>query len=97
MEKSPAPETEADRLKQIAARAKKAQTNCLPFPKYLVNMGGNKRFLSINETGKAWDCGHCEVTIDDHLVLEEDFSLRDITPTENRLIDDIADEYSASK
>ena len=66
------------------------------FPMYLMLIGRRRKFLSIQDAGKAYDSGHVTVNIG-NLVLESDFSVRDITAEEALRIGKIADEYSASK
>lgn len=54
------------------------------------------RYVPIHEAGVIWDNGWVHVKIDD-MVLMPDLSLRQITKEENWKIQEIADEYSASK
>ena len=54
------------------------------------------RYVTIREAGVIWDSGWVHVKIDD-MVLMPDLTLRKITKEENFQIQEIADEYSASK
>jgi len=64
--------------------------------RYLMIIGGEKRFLPLLDAGVAYDFGFAPVEIGG-LVLEEDGLVRDITPEERKRICEIADEYSALK
>ncbi len=66
------------------------------FPRYLVDIGGERKFLSIQEAGIWYDCGHVRVEICGE-VIEADFSVREITKEERERICEIADEYSGNK
>lgn len=66
------------------------------FPLFLMKIGDKREFLPIREAGIAIDNGWTAVEVVG-LVLEADFSVRDITREEASRISDIADENSASK
>jgi hypothetical protein len=66
------------------------------FPKYLMNIDGKRRFMPMREAGTNYDSSWSSVEICG-LVLEEDFSVRDIIPEERSRISFIADRCSAEK
>ena len=66
------------------------------FPMYLMIVGNERRFLSLLEAGKVLDSGHIRVSIG-NLVLEKNYSVREITHGEAGKIYAAADEHSASK
>jgi hypothetical protein len=61
-----------------------------------MQVGDKREFLTLSFAGRAYDDGWVNVTILG-LVLEQDFSVRDITDEERGKISYLADEYSASK
>lgn len=66
------------------------------FPKYLMVVDGKQKFLSFHEASVAYDSGWARVEFG-HLVLESDFSVRDMTDAERAKLSEAADEYGASK
>jgi hypothetical protein len=66
------------------------------FPKFLMKIGGNRKFLSLSEAYIAFDSGFLYVEFGRY-VLNEDFSVRKMTEEDKKKISDAADEYSASK
>lgn len=63
---------------------------------YLMIVGNERRFLSLLDAGKVLDSGHIRVSIG-NLVLEKNYSVREITSREANNVYAAADEYSASK
>jgi hypothetical protein len=63
---------------------------------YLIVIGNERRFLPMQEAAIVYDCGLVNVSIGE-LVLEHDYSLRNITPEEKGQIVEMADNYSESK
>jgi len=71
------------------------------FPRYLMSITmadghRERRFVPLREAGVTFDSGWARVEIVG-LVLEADFSVRDVTPDERSRISEIAEEYSSSK
>lgn len=66
------------------------------FPLYLMKIGQNQKFLTMQEAGMAFSSLHEEVEIGGK-VLEADSRVRDITEKEREQIRDIADRVDASK
>jgi hypothetical protein len=70
-------------------------------PMYLVTVKydgrlSSRQYRTIRDAGIIWDSGWATVEID-NMVLMPDLSVRLITKEENFKIQEIADEYSASK
>ncbi len=66
------------------------------FPLFLLKIDGKQKFLTMREAGIMFDSNFSNVE-NMRLVLEEDFSVRDITKEETSQMSEIADEHSASK
>ncbi len=66
------------------------------FPKYLMKIGRNRKYLPLGEAAKAYDCGHADVRFGRY-VLNEDYSVREMTNEDRDQISKAADNYSASK
>jgi hypothetical protein len=66
------------------------------FPKYMIITDGKRQWLPLRQAGVAWDNGWARVEMGS-FVLEADGSERPITDSERAEIQDIADDYSASK
>lgn len=74
------------------------------YPKFLVRTFipgkeseyDQKRYVNLRRARILWDSGMVQVEIGDW-VLEEDHTLRPITPEENAMIQEIADDHSESK
>lgn len=66
------------------------------FPKYLMKINGNRKFLSFREAYVAYNSGSAEVEIGSY-VLNEDFSARKMTVADRSKISGASDAYSASK
>jgi len=66
------------------------------FPKYLMKIDGDRKFLSFRNASVAYNSGHARVEFGIY-VLNEDFSVRKMTSEDQSNISTAADEYSASK
>lgn len=66
------------------------------YPKYLIITNGRRQWLPLRQAGIAWDNGWAKVEMGS-FVLEADGTERPITAAEQVQIQDIADDYSASK
>ena len=71
------------------------------FPRYILTMGGRGEtkksvFVPIGEAARAMDNWFVHVEVGD-LVLESDFSIRQITEAEKAEMNRILDDYAASK
>ena len=66
------------------------------FPKYLIKINGDLRFLPFREAYVTYDSGYAKVELGRY-VLNEDFSVREMTDEDRSMISAAADEYSASK
>lgn len=66
------------------------------FPKYLMKINGNRKFLTFKEAFVAYDSGSADVKFGQY-VLKEDFSVRKMNDDDRSRIIKAADEYSASK
>jgi hypothetical protein len=71
-------------------------TQSREFPRYLLSIEGQKKFVTMQEAGVLYDSGHLRVECLD-LVLGADFSVRGITHEEISEMCRIADAHSASK
>lgn len=66
------------------------------WPRYRMVVDGTVTWLPIKDAGITFDWGWAPVSVGGQ-VMEEDGSIRDITPGERQRIADIAEEWSASK
>jgi hypothetical protein len=66
------------------------------FPKYLMKINGNRRFLPFNEAYTIYDSGSARVEFG-HYVLNEDFSVRRMTDEDRLRISNAADKHSGNK
>lgn len=66
------------------------------FPKYLMKINRERKFLTFREAYVTYDSGLAQVEFGRY-VLNEDFSVRKMTDEDKSKISDAADEYSASK
>ena len=66
------------------------------FPKYLMKINGNRKFLTFHEAYVAYDSGSANVEFGRY-VLSEDGSVRAMTDEDKSKISEAADKYSASK
>ncbi len=66
------------------------------FPKYLMKIDGNRRYLTFEEAAAAYNSGMSQVEFGRH-VLNEDFTVRLMTTEDMSRISCAADRYSASK
>lgn len=66
------------------------------WPKYLMRIDDQYKFMRIGEAGVWFDSGWHKVDIE-RFVLNEDLSVRLITDKEKRKISDLADAHSESK
>lgn len=68
------------------------------FPRFLMRVNGEEKFMSIQEAGVNFDNGFVQVEIGGLVLLDgEEFCVRRITPAEESEISDIADRHSSSK
>jgi len=65
-------------------------------PLYLMKIGGEEKWMRISEAGVAFDSGWNKVEIGGK-VMNEDGSVRPITPEERQRISDIAEARCDSK
>jgi len=66
------------------------------FPKYLMKINGERKFLSFRDAFVFYDSGSLLVEFGRY-VLNEDFSVRKMTDEDRTKISRSADNYSASK
>ena len=66
------------------------------FPRYLMKINGNRRFLPFNEAYAIYDSGFAKVEFG-HYVLNEDFSVRRMTNEDRSKISNAADKHSGNK
>ena len=66
------------------------------FPKYLMKINGERKFLSLRDAYVAYDSGFTHVEFGRY-VLNEDFSVRKMTIEDTSKISNAADKYGASK
>jgi hypothetical protein len=66
------------------------------FPKYQMVINGARRFLPFGEAYVAYDSGSADVKFGQD-VLEQDFSVREMTEEDRQKISAAADRYSESK
>jgi hypothetical protein len=66
------------------------------FPKYLMKINGERRFLTFQEAATVFNSGMSQVEFGRY-VLNEDFSVRLMTTEDISRICCLADRYSASK
>lgn len=77
-------------------RSKSTQEREIEFPQYLMVIDGNMEFMTLQRAGVMLDSGWQQVRIQG-FVLEADLKVRNITSEEEQKLQDIADNYSASK
>jgi hypothetical protein len=66
------------------------------FPKYLMKINGQRKFLSLRDAYVAYDSGFDKVKFGIY-VLEKDFSVRKMTEEDAEKISNFADKHSESK
>lgn len=66
------------------------------FPKYLMTIDGDRRFLSFHEAAAAFDSGSHQVKFGRY-VLGVDFRVRKMTQEDRDKISRAADDHSSSK
>lgn len=66
------------------------------YPKVIVTINRSVKFCSLDEAARLQDAWFDDVEVGD-MILNEDFSTRQITREEIDLINEMCDEYSASK
>lgn len=66
------------------------------FPKYLMKIDGQRKFLTFHEAAAAYDSGSARVEFGRH-VLNEDLSIRKMTQEDRGGISRAADDHSSSK
>lgn len=66
------------------------------FPKYLMKINGNRKFLTFRDAYVAFDSGSNRVEFGRY-VLNENFSVRKMTDEDMTKISETADKYSESK
>ena len=66
------------------------------FPKYLMKIDGQRRFLTFHEAAADYDSGSHQVEFGCY-VLDADFSVREMTQEDREGISRAADDHSSSK
>jgi len=79
-----------------AAKKETPKPESEEFPKYLMKVGGDRKFVTFREAYVLYDSGLVRVDFGRY-VLEKDFSVRPMTDKDKAKISEAADEYSASK
>ena len=74
----------------------KALEGWAEFPKIGLIVNGKKKFYSVGEAVPLWDSGWCRVDDSGELLLA-DFTIRAMTPEENKAFQCRVDDYSANK
>ena len=66
------------------------------FPKYLMKIDGQRKFLSLSEAGRAYDSGFTKVDFGRY-ILNADFTVRPMEESDRVNISEAADKHSESK